>query len=1447
MKPKTYSYTSTARPAAVTCRSACIYLTCCCCWVIFFGGRMKYVSAGAQGYFLQTYDTCSTGAGSLVSGSSECSNLALQGWATYYESSFQVCGGFRPSGCTYKTAWGGALCYFATAQGATGQNLCTMERRCLCKCPFGTTTDTAEPGFNVETCKCAPGRHLTKASADLREPPTCEACASGRYHDQINLDSECKSCPKGKYCTSAGNLPIPCNMGKYGDQLNQLSESSCKTCEVGYYCAGEASRTECGAGKYGDVPFRSTENQCKSCTAGYYCTGGAAKDACGAGKYNDQASQSLESSCKTCEVGYYCAGLDSQTACGPGKYSDQVSQSSESSCKTCEEGYYCAGLDSRTACGAGKYGDETSRSAENQCKSCITGYYCTGGTATDACGAGKYSVQPSQSSESSCKTCEVGYYCTGSDSRTACAQGKYSLQESQSSESSCKTCENVPTVLPAACNTDSAGSCPQGRYGTTESLCKSCEKGYYCTGGIAKAACGEGKYSDQESQSLESSCKTCEVGYYCAGKNLTSACGSGKYGDQFAQSLESSCKSCEVGYYCAGKASRTACEAGKYGDETSRSAKKPCKSCIVGYYCTGGTANIACGAGNYSDQALQSSDSSCKTCEVGYYCTGGKARTACGPGKYSDQASQSSESSCKTCEVGYYCAGEDARTACGSGKYSNETGRIAESSCKQCTRGYYCPNSTLKLPCKPGTFGGERGFTKLTECRDCLPGHYCAGVGNTQSHPCPLGRYGAGGKTEQTSFSYCKLCPDHKRGIAEGQNTADKACASCPDHEYLDATLQKCKKCPKAGVLCSYGAIRLIPGFQQQPWSTSQPRAIHSNTVFFKCPNPQACPACQSADTTSCDIGDRRNRSLIGPGCADEYRGFVCAKCARQYGLGMESRDRLKPVCKRCPSVEGNIVLFVALAALMLGLFLVLLKRRKHKRRASLERVFITYLQFMSYARLLNVKWPNPFKNMIETHTFLATPLDPSMFNLDCLTQQSSIYNSSFFTQAAFVVWVATAVHAAVISFSLRQWYVAKDDEAKKREVVNTAIRIMAVFEWFAWSSITQSIFEMLSCRSYGEGPLKTLRLRMDLDIQCFGSNHWKGIGVIVIPGLLLHVIGAPALISWDVRRMYKSARRSQEGLKRLVERYGFLISGYSQNSYYWELTVLGRRFGIIFACAFLCDTPVLQCNVITSICAISVAAHALVHPYGTNEFTILSSAAASHADDLCKKAFSFIDIDKSGTITADEIQKLLEQYGHEISKEASETFAQCSKEEITFDDFKSMVKSPSNSLERLVQSVVQIYSAQADIFATDKTLNGQYSVNGIIERGKLVSKLELSALTCIWITFQFAPPPASENTHTVPVEVLSALMFIINLWFTGFFFYHYSIAKGVSTMTRKACSKFWQRNGRAAKSPLFKTDGIEIVETGRNDVRALTVMQPNLLFQPGSSRRNPAFAVAEK
>lgn len=501
-----------------------------------------------------TQTACPAGQEQQSLGQSSCTNCAPGKWRISETTCSRAC----PQG------------YYCTDGSKTG-------------CPSGKTTSGTHKTSDADCTDCTAGSKCNSSTGHLESP-----CIAGKY--SLVGQSECQSCPNGKYVTGTGSsLETDCTE-------NACTQHSICVDGIITACASGKDTAAAGSEVCSTCPnakYSSSGAAClpTSCSGGSYCIGGV-KHLCPAGKY----STGSVSSCTNCPDGEW--SIVGTTSLSPG-----------CSGTLCGAGYFCyRGF--RSACASGKY-SPAGAIYGHQCLDdlCAAGKYCVAG-ATTQCQFGKYSTGGSSectfcppgkyidslgsSSSGSCGNCGSGHYCIRGK-KTPCAVGQFS---SGTQNVVCIACEDGYTT-----STSGKSSCDTP-----------CPGGHYCANGI-NTKCPTGKWSLISSKSF-ADCAACPDGKSTVTMTPTSTPAS-EIG--YCTSIN-----CAVGSYCVGGIARN-CPEGKFTLSTGSVA------------CEGNCPN-----GKYSAKgAATANDCTVSSCTAGYYCTDG-VKTACPDGKWSNSGSLTS-------------------------------------------------------------------------------------------------------------------------------------------------------------------------------------------------------------------------------------------------------------------------------------------------------------------------------------------------------------------------------------------------------------------------------------------------------------------------------------------------------------------------------------------------------------------------------------------------------------------------------------------------------------------------------------------------------------------------------------------------------------------------------------------------------------------------------------
>ena len=221
---------------------------------------------------------------------------------------------------------------------------------------------------------------------------------------------------------------------KYNNLTGQSSNLSC---------------IECGARKFGDSNAQISEAlACKICDKGFICSGTTRVENPVIGTFNNRSQQANVASCISC----------------PGKYGvDSGQANSTSGCRVCEKGFYCPPGNGRLrfACKKGTYNNLTGQVHNTDCLSCPSGKY------GDYRGNSMHSVSSDGTGLGKCSgDCDSDSDCRGT--------------------LKCFQCDGICLVPGCGTGVQHWDYC----YDPLEhSICKICEQGYYCNGGLHRTLC----------------------------------------------------------------------------------------------------------------------------------------------------------------------------------------------------------------------------------------------------------------------------------------------------------------------------------------------------------------------------------------------------------------------------------------------------------------------------------------------------------------------------------------------------------------------------------------------------------------------------------------------------------------------------------------------------------------------------------------------------------------------------------------------------------------------------------------------------------------------------------------------------------------------------------------------------------------------------------------------
>ena len=627
-------------------------------------------------------------------------------------------------------------------------------------CPSGISSPIPCEGGNFSS---------TKGSA------MCRICLAGFYCPSTTTDYSNFPCPRGSYCPSRSEVPLPCPKGTFSNKTKLEKEADCQDCTPGT-CCEQPGLTEptrkCFGGYYCDKKSHSPKQHL--CPIGSFCKPGSIEpELCSNGSYCPM--ERLVSPHGPCSPGYYCKlgstvskpmieskmggpcpagsycpeGSHEPSNCPPGSFNNKSLVESLIGCDLCPAGHCCS-----------EYG-------MSEAQACIKGYFCPG-------------------NQSSCEPiefkCQPGHFCPPkSSNQIRCPSGEY---QNKHLASSCKPCP--PGYF--CDNTDSS---------ILPNNISLCPEGYYCPSNTSRKyqfPCPAGTFNNLMQQQNESACQKCTSGKYCSKKGLSDPDGNCNAGYICKSGASSPTPNdaigntkCPPGNYCpVGTSDPVECPSGHFNPLSSGQNLRDCKPCEPGHYCNESgmdSSGPKCDKGYFCRNASQSPME--EVCPEGHFCPEGTFMPQeCKEGTYSDVKKLSEQGQCKICPQTYYCPrpGQiEAIDKCVEGFYC-PPGQIRPNI--SCPSSFYCPNGTGSSPkqCRDGTYTNRQG---QSECSLCKPGFYCPPIDKQNATdniaPCPVGYY----CPEGVSFYTKEPCP-HGTYNPATMSQSVTACLPCKPGYYCE-------------------------------------------------------------------------------------------------------------------------------------------------------------------------------------------------------------------------------------------------------------------------------------------------------------------------------------------------------------------------------------------------------------------------------------------------------------------------------------------------------------------------------------------------------------------------------------------------------------------------------------------------------------------------------------
>lgn len=1120
------------------------------------------------------------------------------------------------------------------------------KRKCI-DCPSGTYSEV-ENIISINSCiECNAGKWSNITGSDNID--NCIECKPGKYNKNTGKSSEedCIICEAGKYSESeyGSTSCLVCPDGYVSQQMVH----ECEECMLGQYAYEKRECNKCSKGKFSDVEHILTEDECKLCSKGKWNDEIGSQDInkcrnCEEGKFGNKMGQRSKNECMKCIAGKYSNAMFGSTTCidCPDGF---VSLAQSYECDQCELGKYANNKLECLNCPQGKYGDDINILLETDCKLCPKGKWNDEVGTTQInncmdCTEGKYGNKLGQRLESEC---------------TECVAGKYS--EKMFASTKCLDCPDgfISEDISHECDQCDLGKfankrlecldCPKGTFGDTLNIltvqdCKLCPKGKWnnetgssiindcidCSPGKFSNKLGQtsndciecniGQYSNRMDGSTECldcpngyisaqgsfECYKCELGKFANKRLECTNCPKGKYSDIDDIVLESQCKNCNKGKWsdtvgAENEDTCIVCETGKYGNVYGQISPKACINCVEGKYrdilTDPGVDCIVCENGKYSSIGSYK----CENCPAGKYNNGDRAEDhmeciLCVSGKYNEIEGADSVEKCKNC---------------GAGKYSIVMGLTVESGCKLCRAGRYNEEegSNTVLACKvcaSGKYRATPGATSEQECIDCSPGKFSNNDDGADSCiECGIGKF-----TNIQGSRVCFKCEEGR--YSDVINTL--SCKSCPDNSLQNIDADSCF-CKKGSYVADFNDIGepICEGCQDSmicKENTDMENIITRRGYWRHKKDTLIVKKCRVG--YACIEGKIKNSS--DELCNVGHKGPLCDVCIKGWAKNGGK-------CFDCSKTEkSRSIFFTAAVPLICVFILVFMIRTANPTSETKEplsgvvKIFMNYAQVFSLASSFEINWPQIIIDLFETTKEFSSPR-VSFYSSDCTIGWSYydkflVYISlpMFFVFCTMIILVCVTYKYNSNRNKILEG--TKEIPTHYKDIIEYRKKnpepLIFYKSWFytstvigtflAWPTVIKQTLTIINCVEIGDG----YYLSSDLGISCYDKQHkiflYIGYASLIFYGFLVPAFGF-SLVGRYRFNLYEQNSKYEGALP-----LSFLFLGYREKMWFYELLVMGKKFGLILISVFLKEIPRYQMITASLLIQFTFFLHIFLRPY---------------------------------------------------------------------------------------------------------------------------------------------------------------------------------------------------------------------------------------------------------
>ena len=381
------------------------------------------------------------------------------------------------------------------------------------------------------------------------------------------------------------------------------------------------------------------------------------------------------------------------------------------------------------------------------------------------------------------------------------------------------------------------------------------------------------------------------------------------------------------------------------------------------------------------------------------------------------------------------------------------------------------------------------------------------------------------------------------------QTTSDRKCIKCPKSKYLYDPGPTCWDCPK-NLNCYGGStVTTTAGY----W-----RFKNTTNFVVSCPNKGSC------------LAGNENNSL---GICDLERGFTgiaCSQCLPNY---LKATNQ----CMVCPNSDYTNFFFLILIGfgiLAMNIYFILSKIPKENTSRDTKKLFekhdsqhaifikilINHILLVTIIAQFNITWPKNISNVFGVFSQSSAP-SQAIYSVECFSRSLALDQDLFYIKliaaAAFPL-----VYSLVIFIVWKLIHIFYPSIYETDRIIISIVVISMQFH----TGLSQTGFLGMS---YMRIDHEELRVVSDLRISAYDRKYL----LLGLPFSLFTVlVWGFGLLAFIFFVLFKNRLMIIKGDKATISKYSFLISGYKNQSYFWDLLIQARKFSLALLSSFLVD-----------------------------------------------------------------------------------------------------------------------------------------------------------------------------------------------------------------------------------------------------------------------------------